>query len=439
MLEQQLSSEETMYVTLLLILIGGILINNIFSSKYYKLWSPLTVVALTYLYYTVAGPLLSIYLEDTFLRFTEHRPFFINSWRAAFLSLLFIVIGYWISSHDYKAKDFNLGDFNVSRYASRLYIIGFAGVLLAFGFSSLASVNFLSGDTLEQTAISGGFSNYFLFMMNLFIPSAALLLVNSVKKNKYSWLLILAILYPTALYITLGFRYRVVLLILSLLATYYLYLKRRPNFIALTVLGILVVTFMGIIGSTRTYYSGLKRLDTLEGKSFFDLFLSGFSEAQTFQSTGLLIEDVPKAHPHIGLQPIYESLAMPIPRQFWPDKPSGESLEAIYSIYQYETGIGEVSTGAAVLNYGENYLAFGWIGVIIGAFILGIIIRVAWNWFLARKDSEVAVVLIAVFNSFIYVIISRGYLPQVTINFFFTVFPVYLLYYSLNKKSKSRE
>ncbi|MEP2770517.1 MAG: O-antigen polysaccharide polymerase Wzy [Fulvivirga sp.] len=437
MLEQQISAEETLYVILLLLLIGGILINNIFSSKYYKLWSPLTVVGLTYLYYTVAGPLLSIYMDETYIRFTEHRPYFIHSWKAAFLSLLFLVIGYWISSHNYKVKELSFSNYNISKYAAKLYIIGFAGVLLAFGFSSLASINFLSGDTLEQTAIGGGFSNYFLFMMNLFIPSAALLLVNSIKNKRYNWILFLAILYPSALYITLGFRYRVVLLILSLLATYYLYQKRRPNFIALSILGILVVTFMGIIGSTRTYYSGLKKLENLEGKSFFDMFLSGFSEAQTFQSTGLLIEDVPKAHPHIGLQPVFESLAMPIPRQFWPDKPSGESLEAIYSIYQYETGIGEVSTGAAILNYGENYLAFGWIGVIIGAFVLGIILRIAWNWFLARKDNEIAVVLIAVFNSFIYVVISRGYLPQVTINFFFTVIPVYLLYYNLKKKSKT--
>lgn len=435
MLEQQISTEETLYVVLLLLLIGGILINNIFSSKYYKLWSPLTIVGLTYLYYTVAGPLLSIYMDETYIRFTEHRPFFIHSWKAAFLSLLFIVIGYWISAHNYKVKGLDLSNYNISKYATRMYIVGIVGVVLAFGFSSIASINFLSGDTLEQTAISGGFSNYFLFMINLFIPSAALLIVNSVKKNKYSWLLILSMLYPIALYITLGFRYRVVLLLLTLLATYYLYLKKRPNFIALTILSVLVVTFMGIVGSTRTYYSGLKRLDAIEDKSFFDLFLSGFSEAQTFQSTGLLIEDVPKAHPHIGLQPVYESLAMPIPRQFWPDKPSGESLDAIYSIYQYETGIGEVSTGAAILNFGENYLAFGWIGVIVGALILGVVLRIAWNWFLARRDNEIAIVLIAVFNSFVYVVISRGYLPQVTINFFFTVVPTYIIYkISIKKK-----
>lgn len=194
---------------------------------------------------------------------------------------------------------------------------------------------------------------------------------------------------------------------------------------------------MGIIGSTRTYFSGLKNLDRIENKSFGDLFVSGFSEAQTFQSTGLLIENVPISHDFMGLQAVYETVAMPIPRQLWQGKPSGESLDAMYSIYEYEVGSGDVSTGAAILNYGENYLAFGWLGVIISAFILGILLRLVWNWYLNQKQNALAIVYIAVFNSFIYVIISRGYLPQVTINYFFTAFPIYLIYkYSKKVLSK---
>lgn len=431
-----ISAQESLYVILLLALILAVLIANVFSSKYHKLWSPLTVVALTYLYYTVAGPVLSIYLDDTYVRLLDHRPFFLNSWKGALLSFIFIIIGYVIIGKikiERQEINFNL---DLKKFGLRLYAIGFAGVILAFGFSSISSINFLSGDHLEQTAIGGGFSNYFLFMMNLFIPACCIFLVKSIQKNKYSWLFIVSVLYPVALYITLGFRYRVILLVLSLLTTYHLYLMKRPNFLALSLFSVLIITFMGIIGSTRTYFSGLKNLDRIENKSFGDLFVSGFSEAQTFQSTGLLIQNVPTAHDFMGLQAIYETIAMPIPRQFWPGKPSGESLDAMYSIYEYEVGSGDVSTGAAILNYGENYLAFGWLGVIMGAFILGLLLRYSWNWFLNRKDNALAIVYIAVLNSFIYVVISRGYLPQVVINFFFTVFPVYLLY--KNSKSKNQ-
>jgi hypothetical protein len=89
-----------------------------------------------------------------------------------------------------------------------------------------------------------------------------------------------------------------------------------------------------------------------------------------------------------------------------------------------------------MLNYGEHYLAFGWIGIIIGGLATGMFSRIGWNWFLRRKEEQLAIVFIAVFNSFLYVVLSRGYLPQVVMNFFFTLGPII---YLINRSSKAAQ
>ncbi|MDX1628072.1 MAG: O-antigen polysaccharide polymerase Wzy [Fulvivirga sp.] len=420
-----LNSGESTYFYPLLAIVTTILFVNLVSGKYYKIWSPLTMVAITYLYYTILGPLISIYLNDTYLRLIDHRPYFIHAWKASLLSLSCIVLGYIIALPRYRdLLPVDKEPFDFKQNGTRIYLIGFVGVFFAFGVTSLTSINFFSGDTLEQSAITGGFRNYFLFMMNLFIPATTIMLVSKLKGKYPLMILIIAIFYAVALYITLGFRYRIILLLFSLLATYYLHKKVKPNYILLFTISIVVVTLMGFLGSARTYFSGLGKIEMVENKSLGEIFLSGFGEAQTFQSTGLVIEDVPYVTPHIGFKPVYESLAMPIPRVFWPSKPSGESLESIMDVYYYKTGMPRAGTGAAILNFGEYYLAFGWLGIGVASLALGFILRRTWQWFLPRRNDDLAIVFIAVFNSFVYVIISRGYLPQVVMNFFFTLGPL---------------
>ena len=84
--------------------------------------------------------------------------------------------------------------------------------------------------------------------------------------------------------------------------------------------------------------------------------------------------------------------------------------------------------------FGEHYLAFGWIGIIIGGFLLGWFYKKLWVWFQANSNNPVIVVVYAVTLSYAYVIISRGYLPQVTMLFFFSVYPIYFVSSLISKR-----
>jgi hypothetical protein len=197
---------------------------------------------------------------------------------------------------------------------------------------------------------------------------------------------------------------------------------------------VVFITLMGLIGLTRNYGRGLD-LFKVEEKTNYELFIQGITESITFQTTGLLMDQVPEVYDYIGIDPIWQSIVFPIPRRLWPEKPSGDYIEIINRLYLINNYLG---IGAAVLNYGEMYLAFGWWGIIIGSLILGWIAKKLWLWYQVNRENPLAIVTLAVASSFFYVVISRGYLPQVVMNFFFTVGPCLVIIWWVNRKAKRR-
>ena len=80
---------------------------------------------------------------------------------------------------------------------------------------------------------------------------------------------------------------------------------------------------------------------------------------------------------------------------------------------------------------------FGWIGIIIGSFIFGFILKKLWIWILIHKDEEIAIPIYLLNVSFIYMIISRGYLSQQLQIYSFSILPIVLIYFIFSKRIKS--
>lgn len=418
-----LRPEEQLWFYLLLSLVVFILISNFSSRDFWRVWSPLTIVALVFAYYTILGPLLSLSNEDTYFRLIDHRDFFLIAWRASFFSLLFIWLGFRLKrKKQIQLKGHGTIDVrNTVGFAKTLAAIGFLGSLVSFGLSGFRT---FTGGFLEITNTLGGFSNYALFTINFFIPAAAILFIDYLKNKENLVLLILITVYALGIYTALGFRYRIILYVVTLYGCYHLILQKRPN-VALAFFGVLfLVSVMGFIGLTRNYGRGLVIDESVESKETSDFFLAGFGESEVFQSSGLILSRVPEYYPHLGPQFLWETLAIPIPRAFWPEKPSGESLNAILEVYNREANAIGAGYGAAIFNYVEAYVAYGWSGLIVISFLWGWIFAVVWNFFRKNAANDLAIVILMVFNAFIYVVISRGYLPQIAYTFFFTVFPV---------------
>jgi oligosaccharide repeat unit polymerase len=423
-----LSFEEKIYVFLMALLSIGILIINYRKKNPLEFWSPLTIISLIYFYYVIVGPLLAIRNDETFFRFTEHREYVVYAWRVSFIGFIGILSGFYLGrSMEKKFANPNDGSNATElnkKYGLRLFILGLIGLTIFTGLGGVISkVSFWDINAYSNLGYAGAFRNYFLHAIDFFIPALVLLFIYVVKR-RFSWVWFFIFMFlALAVFTKEGFRWRYVVLGLSLLISYFTVFNKKPNVIIISVIILGGIGFMGFLGLTRNYGRGLN-FTSITGKSNSEIFLEGFGESSIFMTTGLLVKDVPDMFAFVKFDPIIQTLAMPVPRVLWPAKPSGDYIQIYENLY----GTKQFGFGTAVINFGEYYLAFGYLGVLIGGFLIGFFYRRFWDWFKVRTTNEAAITYYAVGVSYLYLIISRGYLPQVTMLFFFTVFPAYIVY-----------
>jgi hypothetical protein len=203
---------------------------------------------------------------------------------------------------------------------------------------------------------------------------------------------------------------------------FYNFRMKKPNLIFISVAIFVFISLMGIINISRQYGSGLN-VSKLEGKGTEGYYKSGLRESLIFQTSGAIIDLVPEKLPYAGLQPLWSTIIFPIPSAIYKEKNSSEYLfSALDGIYGKK-----YSKGAAMMAYAEYYLAFGWFGIVVGGLITGWFFRKLWNWYVANSTNPIAITAYAVTVTYLYVILSRGYLPQVTNLFFFSVVPIYVV------------
>ena len=103
---------------------------------------------------------------------------------------------------------------------------------------------------------------------------------------------------------------------------------------------------------------------SLRGESEYDYL----HVDDNFLRLSQVIQIVPAEHPHVGMQQLWFTIVRPVPRIFWPGKPldSGFDLPSV-------VGMKGVSLSTSII--GEWYLSFGWITVVLGAWLHGRLAR----------------------------------------------------------------
>ena len=422
------STEEIVYILILSALTLGILIKSFFSKDNFQIWNPLTFVSIFFIYYTLLGPIFSVINENTFARNVDHREYLIVGWRCAVVSFISIIAGFSV------LKKINVKKLYFSFSQNSLKKIGLLsfGICLVFLFAFagkgfFSKINFLD-EQVTGDGYSGAFWSYLMQSLNFFITSSVILLLYALKSKK-TILFIVVFAFSAALFINEAFRFRLVILLLSCISVFYIYKDKKPNLILLSAVAVLFVFSMGVIEYSRSYGKGLnvEKLNDFDNEKLLE---GGLNESAVFASTSYLISQVDEGVvEYTSFDMFINAISAPIPRKFWPDKPEGEyflgTMDKIYGIY---------AKGQAMLFFGEYYLSFGWTGVILFSFLLGLFFKRIWLWFIANRHNELAIAAIAIFNSFIYVIVSRGYLSQVITIYIFTVFPTFFIIYMYNKR-----
>ena len=177
----------------------------------------------------------------------------------------------------------------------------------------------------------------------------------------------------------------------------------------------------------RSYNNGID-VEVVKELSF-DKLLEGSTEANHVRGFSIMsMKYYHDSGDRIYFAPIINAICMPLPRAFFPWKPNAEYYRKI----QMQT-IRDSESGSAYMNIAENYIAFGWLGIIVNGLFIGYLAKIFWNNYRKNLASLGAIVLLGVFNGVCYVLISRGYLAQGFGCFlYFVCLPFWLL--SLFKK-----
>jgi hypothetical protein len=314
----------------------------------------------------------------------------------------------------------------------RLCWFGLGGYFLANGPRVIAQLNPL---TARSTVLDAGrgielgaFVNYANNSLNLLIPGVLLLFACWVRQRRKLLRLVIWTLVAVGLFTTLGFRYRIVTLLVPMVVLWFLARGRRPSLALFSLGGLGLLLFAGIIGLTRSYGSGLD-LTELQGLGFWELFNSGFKETHVFLITGAVIENTPRVFDFVWLQPFITTLLIPIPSAFFPNKGAGAQYVFNAVRYLFPIGNENFADGAAFMGYGEYYLMAGWLSLAAMGVLIGGLLRCLWNWFSPRRKEVLAQVAYVCTCGYLYVVVSRGYLPQIVTLFAFGVAPLFVLYY----------
>jgi oligosaccharide repeat unit polymerase len=418
-------------LTILIILIFYSLFRNLLKKDPREFWTPLTFISLTFLYYTVIGPLVTIAINDTTYRYIDLSKYFSISWTGAALSLFCIHIGYRLKpflifkQHPLKIK-------RIMKPALQLFAIGF--ILYALWMGPRLKNIFLILLSYEAIAnrelYAGSFSMYLMQGMAFFISACCLIfymvLSYKDKKNILAFSLLLAI--SLFAFLISGFRFRIVMLLIGVASVYYLVKNVRIKIIPWLIAGFIFIAVMGLIEQTRSYDSGLM-LSNVEGINIADLLTTGTNESRIFMATGALMDIVSKNDLYIYFESLFTAILMPIPRAFFPGKPDGSYISQMNDLI-----FGEYGGGVAYMNYGEAFQSFGWIGIIINGLFIGYLAKLFYYAY--KKNQDVySIVMMSLFNAFSYLLISRGYVAQALTTYLFYIIIPMALFLFLYRKS----
>ncbi|WP_193188199.1 O-antigen polymerase, partial [Vibrio navarrensis] len=226
-----------------------------------------------------------------------------------------------------------------------------------------------------------------------------------VTRVKYSKVLIV---FLSLLIIYMGFRYRLIFLLLPIIFFYFIYNRMNMSSIikySITVFG--GVFIIATVGVARKYSSGLQ-VEKLEGLSFYDVLIKGiFNDTSTVIVSGAFIDWLDETSNFAYFSQISYIFNYFIPNAIYPDK----QYSPIFSHLSYVTNQLYNESGSAVLGFAEYYHTAGYIGV----FIFSILFSIVYVRLFKR-----AVISGGVYNNYVYFVLvtwlinsfTRGYLPQ---------------------------
>ncbi len=399
--------ESALLIYLLIVLIAGYLLKQIFSKDRSSIWSPVTVISLCYIYYCIVP-----YFTGGSVKYHVDTSSNVLMHFAALLSYICVLIGFSIKTRsNFRRWNNTFSSKNILSSAVLLFVIASAG------YSAFRGIHFsiVAEEKEIVDLIHTSFEHYFLELLLLYVAAFALFVFSKKLSTSKKWMYLL-MWYILVTCIFAGVRSRIVLLTLASCTVIYLYpIPRRPNYLVLAVLAVALYVGFSIMDRSRMYSQGI-RMDLVNEMSVEEMTQGAEENNSVYWFSSLVMDHYAENGQLIYFEPILTAAFMPIPRAVFPWKPSGR-----YLIDTQILCIGTAEGGAAFLYFVEGYLSFWWFGVILYGLLLGWLSRKFWDNYQRNKESIGACLALALFSAVCYCFISRGYLAAAFELFVYTI------------------
>lgn len=394
-----ISPVSSVYLILLCGLVVGQLLVAFFSKDKSFIWSPLTFIGLTLLYYIV-WPIAKGDLRGYDIS-VEHQSLFFLSAIVFYLSVL---VGFYLTHSKTRFERWNqlISTDNAGFIAISIFLFALICYVPFRGFRT----TIWSSDDI-YIADRTGFVSYFIDLISVFCASCCILLVLCKHRRKlFNWLGFAIVLYfSLVIYIVGGFRVRLVYLLVSMATAYHLFPRpRRIHYVMVLTVSIFTFLLFAVMDVSRNYGRGLNR-DEIGNISFAEASKGARENAAVLYFSVICTDHYYRTGERFLFQPLVNAVFMPLPRAVFPWKPDGHYIRDVQ-----QSTLGSPQAGAAFLCFTEAYVSFGMLGVILYGLLLGWLSRIIFGNYKKNADSISAIVLLAVFNGFTYQWISRGYL-----------------------------
>lgn len=260
---------------------------------------------------------------------------------------------------------------------------------------------------------------WFITMLEWLVPGFLLLAVSG--GFRWRWMRWAYWLTVVIVFFSISFRHRLIIFLVATVALYYLRRARRPAPALLALGGGGLFILAGLVSILRRFLSSFGTAET--DVRLGTILKSSITDTRIFETFMAVQYAVPRFVDYVYADPFLYVFILPLPRALWPAKPEPEWIRTIGPILGTPNA---VEAGAAVPQFGEYYMAFGWPGVVMGMVVFGLVTRALWAWFQADPRDPARQVVFAIWNIWLLQVMIRGYLAQMVKEWAFFILPALL-------------
>ncbi|WP_231427787.1 O-antigen polysaccharide polymerase Wzy [Pedobacter sp. Leaf250] len=408
-------------------ILGGLFLSGLFIvTKDFRKHFLMFFILIVYFICFFLGPLNSISLNRYYHLGGNFKDGFYDTLQLYCIGIFFLLVGY-----------------NISFKTTQIQLVSKKNTFLNPNYKYYTWLFFISlvamiKRNVDEDAYGGGIFNYLMFLGDSLILAFIIIIYEKSFNKPWQWLLMGLTIFC---YMLLGFRYRILLLIIGIIY----------HFVVTSRLSLQTIIKWILIGSIISYavnFITLNRtaLKTLEfnNVTFESKVQNGLSPYQLIMNqtdnykTEMLVVKYMRDNNidfDYGESMFAHILIRIIPASFFENnkKPSIPQSDIIKKSFNSKEGR---YAGAAVSNVIEFYIAFGIFGIIFFMTVLGVFIGyISKRTVLNEPRGRVVIVMIAMV---MFQEITRGYLPQnVTLLVFLLL--TLKLFYKTNYVSSSHK